>query len=111
MGIERARYLDRRLSWTTKVRPMAASAFVADRIVPDRRTIVENHTGLKFYVDPLNNLGKHLVRRGKYEDETEEILRSNLMSGDNVLDVGANEGYFSVIAASIVGPEGYIAAV
>lgn len=111
MGIERAKELDRRLSWTTKVRPMAASAFVADRIMPDRRTIVQNYTGLSYFIDPLNNLGKHLVRRGMYEEETESILRANLTESEAFLDVGANEGYFSVIAASVVGPHGYIAAV
>jgi FkbM family methyltransferase len=111
MGIERARALHQRLGWTKGVRPGRLGAWVAGVLEPERRTIVESRHGLKLFVDPLNYLGRAMVLTGDFETETEQILREHLSVGDSFLDVGANEGYFSVIAASIVGPSGYVASV
>jgi FkbM family methyltransferase len=111
MGIDKAQALNNRLNWTTHLRPMAFGAFIADFLAPERRTILETDAGLKFYADPLSNFGETLLHTHQYEAETEQILREHLSEHDNFLDVGANEGYFSVFAASIVGPQGYVAAV
>lgn len=90
---------------------MAMGAFLADTLAPDRRTIVSTKMGLRFYVDPLSNLGEALVSRGEYEPETEQMFREVLRPGNSFLDVGANEGYFTALAASLVGHTGYVAAV
>lgn len=90
---------------------MIIGDFVADLLAPERRTIIETISGLKFYADPLSNFGLDLVRTQRYEEETEQIIREHLSQHESFLDVGANEGYFSVLAASLVGPEGYVAAV
>jgi FkbM family methyltransferase len=90
---------------------MAAGAYLADMMAPDRRTIITTKAGLRFFVDPLSNLGEALVSCGEYEPETEQILRDLLRPGDSFLDVGANEGYFTTLAATIVGEKGYVAAV
>ncbi|WP_263379669.1 FkbM family methyltransferase [Granulicella paludicola] len=111
MSLEHAKELERRLGWTDKLRPMVVGAFVADVLAPQRRTIVTAENGLQYFIDPLSQLGRCLLRDGHYELETEEILREHLREGDAFLDVGANEGYFSSVAASIVGPTGYVAAV
>jgi FkbM family methyltransferase len=111
MGIEQAKALERRLGWTNRIRPMVIGAFVADGLAPERRTIVETNSGLKYFVDPLSHFGRSLVQESQYEPETEQLIREHLREGENFLDVGANEGYFSVVAASIVGPGGYVAAV
>jgi len=111
MSIEKARELRDRLGWINHLRPMAIGTFFADILAPERRTIVEVGTGARYFVDPLNNLGESLLLNGHYELETENILREHLAEDDSFLDVGANEGYFSVLAASIVGPRGYVASV
>ena len=111
MGREQAKALMERWSWIQRVRPMVLGVRVADLLVPGRRTIVSGSEGLSYYVDPLNHLGHLLVSDGQYEPETESYLRRLLQAGDSFLDVGANEGYFSVLAASVVGAEGYVAAV
>lgn len=111
MGIERARALHRRLGWTKQLRPGTLGAWVAGVLEPERRTIVENSCGLKYFADPLNYLGRAMVLTGHVEIETEQILSEYLSAGESFMDVGANEGYFSVIAASIVGPSGYVASV
>jgi FkbM family methyltransferase len=111
MSLERAKDLERRLGWTDKLRPMVVGALAADVLAPQRRTIVRAENGLQYFIDPLSQLGRSLLCDGRYEPETEEILREHLAVGNAFLDVGANEGYFSAVAASIVGPEGYVAAV
>ncbi|WP_422931610.1 FkbM family methyltransferase [Singulisphaera sp. PoT] len=45
---------------------------------------------------------------GCYEPEETALLREHLKPGMNFLDVGANIGYFTLLAASIVGPSGRI---
>lgn len=45
---------------------------------------------------------------GKYEPETVAIFRSCLKEGMTVIDIGANLGYFTVIAASRVGSSGKV---
>ena len=45
---------------------------------------------------------------GKYEQHTISLFRSLLRPGMNVVDIGANLGYYTVIAASRVGPSGHV---
>jgi FkbM family methyltransferase len=45
---------------------------------------------------------------GVYERELVAILKSCLRPGMTVLDIGANIGYFSALAAALVGPEGRV---
>ncbi len=111
MGTEAAKAIYQRYGWTARLRPMVVGAFVADLLVPERRTIIENDSGFRFFADPLSNLGEELIKAKTYEPETEQIFRNHLFENDSFLDVGANEGYFSVLAASIVGPGGYVSAV
>jgi FkbM family methyltransferase len=49
--------------------------------------------------------------RGRYGSEIESQLRARLRPGDAFVDVGANVGSFSVVAARIVGPAGRVIAV
>jgi FkbM family methyltransferase len=55
-------------------------------------------------------VGKH-VRGDNYEPDVTAIFRSVLRPGMSVIDVGANIGYFTLLAASLVGPEGRVLAV
>ena len=45
---------------------------------------------------------------GAYEPELISLLKRTLKPGMNVLDIGANIGYFSVIAAALVGEHGQV---
>jgi FkbM family methyltransferase len=45
-----------------------------------------------------------------YEPATVEYLASNVGAGDVFVDVGANSGYFTLIAAGLVGPHGRVVA-
>jgi len=47
---------------------------------------------------------------GEFEPTTSAIVKSILRPGDLVVDVGANIGYFSLLFAHIVGPDGAVLA-
>ena len=111
MSNQSATLLRNRLGWVNEMRPGIWGAFVAGMLAPERRTIVEIEAGIKFFVDPLNQLGGSLLKTGHYESETEGILTKYLYRGAHFLDIGANEGFFSVMAAGLVGAEGYVASV
>lgn len=54
--------------------------------------------GVRLWLDPISPLADALDQ-GKYEEQLENWLRSTLDSTGTFLDVGANEGYFSMFAA------------
>jgi FkbM family methyltransferase len=61
-----------------------------------------------FWIDPVSNLGLCLLRDGEYEAAMTRTVKRYLRSGGTFVDVGANEGYFGVIAAKTVGPTGRV---
>lgn len=61
-----------------------------------------------FFVDPISNFGTRLMIDSIYEKEMIETIEKNLKKGDSFFDLGANEGYFSVLASKIVGENGKI---
>lgn len=55
--------------------------------------------------------GLFFLRSQPHEYGTEKILRASLSAGGTFVDVGANVGYYSVLASSLVGPAGTVLAV
>ncbi|MGY8797066.1 MAG: FkbM family methyltransferase, partial [Woeseiales bacterium] len=72
--------------------------------------IVETQVG-PMYVD-LNDegIGKKLTLTGTHEPASSEQLRKLLAPGMNVLEVGANIGYYVKLVANEIGVEGRILA-
>ncbi|UCB43081.1 MAG: FkbM family methyltransferase [Dehalococcoidales bacterium] len=70
-----------------------------------RHKVVRVH-GHRMFLDPEDNLG--LSVKGVHEPLTTEIFRKNIRKGNIMLDIGANIGYFTLIAASLVGNEGKV---
>jgi FkbM family methyltransferase len=67
--------------------------------------------GFRIY-SSLNDaaVGRH-VRGDNYERDVTALFRSKLQPGMRVIDIGANIGYFTMLAASLVGPGGHVLAV
>jgi FkbM family methyltransferase len=80
------------------------------RIAPDRPEVYAVDGGAMYL-----NLAESqmMVRRaiGIYEPEKRALIRQILKPGMTFLDVGANKGDFSLLAASLVGPEGRVIAI
>lgn len=68
-----------------------------------RREYVQTRSGLWFWIDPASHLGQELLVAGQYEACMAHVIEVLLRPGDVFLDVGANEGYFTVLASRQVG--------
>jgi FkbM family methyltransferase len=64
--------------------------------------------GMKLEVDPLDMIGKHIIRSGVYEPDTVEFIRRRLKQGMVFFDVGANIGQYTLLASQLVGPSGVV---
>ena len=71
--------------------------------------LVTLHDGHLLYVDPQDDsVSAHLIARGVWEFWVDQAVRGLVRPGDRVVEVGANVGYFTVLMASLVGPQGRI---
>ena len=64
--------------------------------------------GRTWYLDPASDFGSRLLAEQSYEGDATEVLLSLLRPGDVFLDIGANEGWYSVRAAEKVGETGKV---
>jgi FkbM family methyltransferase len=69
------------------------------------------HDGFSIFADKNDQLIGSPVLHGSYEPHVTAFFRRYLRPGMNVLDVGANVGYFALLAAALVGPAGLVTAV
>ena len=53
----------------------------------------------------------HGVKAGSYEPHVTAVFKRFLKPGMSVLDIGANIGFFTMLSAHLVGPEGHVLAV
>lgn len=88
----------------------APLASALKRLLFIRRRILKTKLG-SFFIDPASNFGFTLFSKGRYEPEMIDALQRLLVPGDTFLDIGANEGYFSVLASRLVGATGSVIAV
>ncbi|MBJ7318579.1 MAG: FkbM family methyltransferase [Brevundimonas sp.] len=75
------------------------------------KLIRTEYPDFQIYTSPDDLSVGAFVAAGSYEDHVQSVFRHYLSSGSCVLDVGANIGFFSILAASIVGPSGHVIAI
>ena len=80
------------------------------RFIPRSGERVANVFGTRASLD-LGDLIQRLVYLGCYEPEETEVVSSYLRPGMTFVDGGANVGYFTCLAASLVGPTGRLVAI
>lgn len=73
--------------------------------------VVRCRGDFRLLVDPADWIGSHIALRREFEPGLGCIIKRFLKPGDHFLDVGANIGYFSLLAAGIVGASGYVSAI
>lgn len=96
-------------SLLARIRPAPVSAALK-RVFHITRRAVTMPEGT-FWIDPVSNFGLALLRDRSYEPAMTKTVTHYLRSGSLFVDLGANEGFFSVIAAKTVGPAGRVLAV
>jgi len=92
--------------WLLKIRP----AFIASALKKTlgyKREIVKTPYGI-FYIDKISDFGSRLISEQGYEPGMITILKKFLNKDDIFLDLGANEGFFSILAAQLVGENGLV---
>lgn len=75
-------------------------------------TVTSQGEFFRILVNPRNGyVDKHVRKYGFWDESISSILLSKLTPGDVCVDVGANIGFLSLLAASIVGPTGRVLAI
>ena len=93
-----------------KLRPVELALFTKWllRIKRQEHTLPDES---KFYIDPISEFGLKLMRNNSYETDMTNQVQKVLKPGDIFVDLGANEGFFSIVGSKIVGKEGQVIAV
>jgi FkbM family methyltransferase len=77
----------------------------------NNRALTRTIHGHKMYVDTRDvSLTPHILLDGNWEDWVTQLFLQMIKPGMTVLDVGANIGWFSLLAAREVGPTGRVIA-
>jgi len=95
------RGIGRRFPWAMKI-PLFFYRLFSPGI-----TLIEVE-GIKLYLDSKSDLARNLMMSGSYEKGTTRLFRDLIKEGMVILDLGANAGYYSLIAAQIVGEKGRV---
>jgi FkbM family methyltransferase len=64
--------------------------------------------GSRMLVDPSDLIGRVLAISGVWEPDVTAVFYELLSPGDVCVDVGANAGYFTLLASRLVGREGHV---
>jgi len=91
------------------LRPAFIASLLKKVLIPNRRE-VRTKDGT-FFVDIASNLGYPLLTTGSYEPGMVAVIKSLLGPGKVFVDLGANEGFFSVLASKMIGQNGIVIAV
>src|SRR6266478_8420952 len=91
------------------IRPAQLAALIK-RVLFIHRVVVETSDGLKFWIDPVSILGLKLLRDRTFEPSLSKLIKRLLRASDKFVDIGANEGYFSVLGANATIPGGRVVA-
>ncbi|MBL8227485.1 MAG: FkbM family methyltransferase [Bryobacterales bacterium] len=92
-----------------KLRPAALASVVATLCGLNKRRMVSTPNGT-FFINPVSNFGAAILD-GDYEPRMKMVLDTYLPSNGVFIDIGANEGYFSVLASRCVGAQGIVVAI
>ena len=75
---------------------------------PESDSISVNLDGNTLFIDSNDKLAVETYLKTEYEPGTTNFLKTILKKGMNVINIGANIGYFTLLAAREVGPTGKV---
>ncbi len=71
------------------------------------RGVVSTLFGFRMHVDPRDFIQRFVFVFGSWEPTLSDVFRRQLKPGDGFVDIGANVGYFSLLAGKQVGSTGF----
>jgi FkbM family methyltransferase len=77
---------------------------------PRRYERLTTHHGFTMSGSTGDLIQRRLFQFGTWEPELTALMKARVAPGDVVVDIGANIGYFTLLAASITGPSGRVLA-
>jgi len=93
----------KRALWNHAIRPYIAWRDMAFRC--------ETSFGARLDVHTADTVQRYIYFFGVWEPALTEYLRHSLSAGDVFIDIGANIGYYTLLAAQLVGPTGRVFAI
>ena len=75
----------------------------------DKEKIIKTN-GSYFKLKLNDFVDKYIYITGEYESDVKSLLKKELKRGDTFLDIGANIGFYSILASKIVGTNGKVIA-
>ncbi|MFI6084606.1 FkbM family methyltransferase [Streptomyces sp. NPDC051217] len=91
--------------------PLAARCLNSRLRERPRQRVVRSRFGARFAVDTQDLIQRYLYMFGVWEPHMTRWLQGRLLPGDIFIDVGANIGYYSVLASQLVGDGGRAVAI
>ena len=91
----------------------AAVAATLDRHLTQKplTTVTRTRSGASIRVDSGDLIQRYLLMFGVWEPQLTTWLADRVRPGDTFIDVGANIGYYTLLAASLAGPSGHVIAI
>jgi FkbM family methyltransferase len=74
----------------------------------DYRFVAGSHFGVSFAGTTADNIQRYIYYFGRWEPHVEATIRECLRPGDTFIDIGANIGYFTLLAWKLIGPTGRV---
>ena len=78
--------------------------------ITENDALLSSVGGIELYCDPADAAVTPGLRSGQYEPHLTSVFERYCKVGMTVVDVGANLGYYSLLAAKLVGPSGRVIA-
>lgn len=100
-----ARYspISRRTLWSRLIAPRLSWR--------DYTFVVRTESGFRMHGTTRDTIQRYVYYFGIWEPHVHAFLAARLRPGDTFVDVGANIGYFTLLAAKLVGPHGKVVAI
>lgn len=105
------------VAWYLRHTPFAIARWrLVDMFLPRLRSIghtmgqrlIRTRLGFKMRLDLGEWICQHIYMTGAFEPATAQLISSLLHEGDTVIDIGANIGYFTLLASKKVGLSGKV---
>ena len=111
LGFPATRMLVRWLPFPNVVNTLLTDVFTPYLSWRPFETMTTTRDGLRMRVRFPDKIQKHIYLFGVWEPSITRFVNNRLRPGDLFVDIGANVGYYALLAAKRVGPSGAVVAI